>query len=267
MRYLSLSRPTIAVLLSIAGFGAQSATYQFSSPVPGLLVKPAITAEPAFSLGATSLNFGEVAAPATKELTLVVTNTGNVPLSAPAISSVGAGFGVTHSCAASLAVAETCLVTSTFSPLAEQAYSGTLSIGYAGLSAQSASLSGTGFQNPALSKTNVSLGAFSVGQAAPPVYVTLKNGSTADLRITSRAFSGSAPSLFSSSGCEGVISAGATCSLRIDFTASSAASVTGELTLTHNGSSGVSRINVSGRLLTCGMWMNVNGNLSCASWY
>lgn len=132
---VSLSKLALASLLALTAFGAHAISYQFVTAVPGLDVEPGVIAAPAFSLSATALDFGDVIFPGTKDLSLVVTNSGNVPLSTPVISAAGSGFTAKHNCAETLAVGDSCQVTSTFAPVAPQSYSGTVSVSYAGLTA------------------------------------------------------------------------------------------------------------------------------------
>ena len=144
-------------------------------------------------------------------------------------------------CGATLDNGHSCTVQITFTPTAEGARSGTLTItddgGRTPGNMQIVSLTGTGTA-PAASLSPPSLAAFAgqnVGTASSAQKVTLSNTGNAPLAVASVAISGTDGGDFSEANtCGGSVAAGAGCTVSIVFKPAAAGSRTGMLTITDN---------------------------------
>lgn len=133
---------TFAPTLGQAYSGSYSVAFTGVTAQTGTLSGTGLA--PSFSLSTTSIAYGSKNTGTSTQNTVVITNNGGVTLNTPAISTASSGYSVSHNCGTSLTVGSTCTVTVTFSPVAATTYNGTASIGFASLTAQTVSLSGTG---------------------------------------------------------------------------------------------------------------------------
>lgn len=212
-----------------------------------------IAAAPAFTLSLPALNFGDVAPGQTSAKAVIVTNSGNVPLSTPAISSTGSAYTLSHNCGATLAVAASCTLSAVFSPLALQTYNGSLSVGFSGLSAQTSTLTGTGAGATVAYETltgtpvsSLAFGAIPAGQSAVAQTLVVRNTGNANLTFTGAGVTAAAPFTLAANTCaSATVAPGATCSISVGFAPSAAQASNLTLSLATNGL-GVGTVALSG---------------------
>jgi hypothetical protein len=175
----------------------------------------------AASLSASSLSFGsQLVATTSAPLSVTLTNTGSASLNISGISA-GAPFAQTNNCPASLAGGANCTITVTFRPATRGSFSAVLSItDDATGSPQTVALRGTGVAPVAsLSATSLSFAAQLVGTTSATQAVTLSNVGDSRLNISSIAASGD---FSQSNNCGASLAAGASCSVTITFTPTTA---------------------------------------------
>ena len=191
-------------------------------------------AYPGFTLSGTSLNFGNMAANATAQQTIMVYNAGNVPLATPSISESGAGFSASHNCGASLSVGASCLVTTTFAPTAAQSYAGTLSVSWAGVIAQTATLSGTG-QTAVLTAdmTTQAFGSVNILSSSSKTFTLTNNGNIA----ATLAYSAVSAPVTQSGTCAATLASGAYCTVVLTYAPTTTATTNGTLTISATNTS------------------------------
>jgi len=202
-------------------------------------------AYPGFNLSGTSVPFGGVAVGTVSQQSVTVYNAGNVPVSSPTITVAGAGYTASHNCPASLAVGSSCLVNLSFTPTAAQSYSGTLSVLFAGLAAQSTTLLGSGLQAIVnLTPTSaVDFGVVQLAETANTQSVKITNKGNATLSFASIT---SSNAQFGATGCIGAVPPGSSCTLNLSFTPTSAGVQNGVMTIAHNGAEVTTTLNLVG---------------------
>lgn len=195
-------------------------------------------ANPAFSLSTAGLSFGSVVANASSTLNIQVSNTGNVPLAQPAISSTGTGYATNSNCPATLAVGASCQVTATFTPTSYGPYSGTVSVGWTGVSAVTASLSGTGL-SASLSATPNALDFAGVNiLATKALTTTVSNAGNLPAALT---YAGLTGGVTQSGTCGATLAASTSCTVVLTYAPTSTATTSGTLTVSAtNTSAGIS---------------------------
>lgn len=196
---------------------------------------------PSFSLSTATLAFWSVAANSSPQLSVQVSNTGNVPLATSAISTTGAGYGSSHNCPASLAVAANCLVTVTFTPTAPQAYNGSVSVGWTGVASQTATLSGTG-QSALLGVDNAtqSFGNVNILASSTKTYTVTNSGNI----VASLGYTAVSAPVSRGGTCAASLAAGASCTVVLTYSPTSATTTSGSLTVSATNTSVV--LNYSG---------------------
>jgi len=177
------------------------------------------------------------------------TNTGNATLTISSISITGANasdYGQTNNCGTSLAVAATCQINVTLTPIeggnlnaavtiADNAPGGTQSVTLTG-SAPAAVAS--------ISPLSISFPAQYVGTSGLPQSVTVSNTGNVALTITSVVAS---PASFGVlNACGSSVAAGATCSIGVFFDPTAAGATTGSLILTDSASDSPQTVTLSG---------------------
>jgi hypothetical protein len=198
---------------------------------------------PAFTLSSATVAFGNLATGASSQMAVSVNNSGNVVLSTPAITVTANGYSASQNCAATLAVGASCTVTLTFAPTAPQAYAGTLSVGFTGIVAKTAALSGAGITVPAYTVsvavcspeplrlgqygeckatvTNTGTASVAVGALyqTPPTYCTAYRWGTSDCVFWSKTVIYYQTQAFND--CPFLLAPGKSCTVTLPYTAGS----------------------------------------------
>lgn len=253
---------TINVVFSPTSIGAKVAALTFttsaaSSPDNVVLTGTGTAvAVPVLSFTPSPVTFGTQNVGTTgPTVTVTVQNIGtaNEVLSSPYFTFSGstnfANAG-TGSCAngATILPTSTCTVDMTFTPSANGAITGTLTIN--GTVNGSVQLSGTGVSSSTvlLNPTFINYGNQDDGTSSPPTAVTMTNTGTGTMTITSIALTGANASEFpiNSSTCSATLAASASCTWNVVFSPVTAGSKSAAVTITTSAPSSPDSIPLTG---------------------
>jgi hypothetical protein len=187
------------------------------------------------SASPTSLNFGNLATGSSATQSVTISNTGNSSVSISQIRATGTGFstsGITMPM--SLAAGQSTSFSVAFAPTSTGSLAGSVTVvSNATNSPATISLTGTGIQ-PQISVTpsSVSFGSVTVGATGTQT-LTIRNAGTATLTVSQASLTGSG---FTSSGLTLPLSVapGASSSITVGFTPTSASTFSGSLTFISN---------------------------------
>ena len=187
------------------------------------------------ALTPASASFGTVTVGNNSTQVLTLTNAGNAALAIASTSLAAGPFTlVTKTCTTTLAAASSCTFTLTYTPTAIGTQTATFSVTDA-VGTQSSALTGTAVAAPApqaaLTPATAAYGSVPINTTATAQGFTLTNAGTAALPITSVTLTGAGFALTTNT-CGTSLTAGATCTVFITFTPSSAAAYAGTLTVT-----------------------------------
>ncbi|HEU5457881.1 MAG TPA: choice-of-anchor D domain-containing protein [Terracidiphilus sp.] len=164
---------------------------------------------------------------------VTLTNSGGVALTGISVSVSGL-YQLNSNCAAQLAAGSSCALNVTFVPTATGTQTGTLTVTDA-LRTQTVSLSGTGVPAPVLSVSPASLtfATQPVGQTSAGQMVTVKNTGGSSMSNVGFAFAGSGAASFSTgtTTCGAVLANGASCTVQVLFTPTTAGAIAATLTV------------------------------------
>jgi hypothetical protein len=216
-----------------------------------------IVPSPNVQFSPTSLVFGNQGVGTTSPPQMVtLTNVGNTTMTVASISVLGANqadFGQTNNCT-SLAASASCTITVTFSPSATGTRTATISVtDDAPGSPHTISLTGFGITNGpivALSPTSLTFPTLVVGSTSSAMKVTLTNSGNQTLNISSIAASGD---FAQTNTCGATVSAGASCTISVTFTPTTASTRTGSVTITDDASDSPQTVSLTGT----GTWMQL----------
>lgn len=199
-----------------------------------LFVFSAVTAVAAttVSLSPTSLTFGtQLKGTTSPSQTVTLTNTGTAAVTLTSIKASN-GFAQTNTCGTTLAVAGSCTISITFSPKANGTANGTVSVTDSATgSPQLVSLTGTGTIG-SLSPATVTFGNQAVGTESAGQTLTLSNVGLNTVRVSTITIGGTNPADFSQTNSCGSIGAGASCTITVNFTPSTAGTRSATLNVT-----------------------------------
>jgi hypothetical protein len=198
-------------------------------------------------LSSTGLSFGdESLGSASAAQTVTLTNTSSSALNVSGVNASG-DFGETNTCTAPLAPGTSCSIAISFSPTALGPRSGAIAItSNAASSPQTISLSGvgiTGMPSISLSASVLNFPAQVVNTTSPPQVVTMTNSGTALLTIAGIVNGGDA---IQSNNCPSSLSAGASCSINVMFTAGGIGKRSGTITIDSNAANNPQAITLFG---------------------
>ena len=183
------------------------------------------------ALAPTSLNFPDTASlqqSAAQNITL--TNNGDLPLTSIG-ATVSAGFQFSSSCGTQLTGHASCVISVVFVPTVIGRISGNLSVSDA-IKTQIVALSGTGLQPSAIgvTPTQLSFSAQPIGQASPPITLSISNTGGAPMNNIGFQIAGQSASSFSwsANSCGALLNSGSSCKVQVTF----APAVAGQLTAT-----------------------------------
>jgi uncharacterized protein (TIGR03437 family) len=207
-----------------------------SSPSVNLAVAGNVAGSPTLSLSASSLAFGNVTVGQTKDLPVVVSNTGSALLSGTA-ALTGTGFNLVGGTAISVQPGASQALTVRFAPGSAGAVAGTLKITSNDASSPATvTLSGTGVTIAvpvvAVSATSLDFGTVTVNQTKDLV-VQVQNTGTAALTVSSATSSNARFTVTSPSGSFSV-NAGSSQSVTVRFAPTAVGAQAGTLTLATN---------------------------------
>jgi F5/8 type C domain/Pectate lyase superfamily protein/Abnormal spindle-like microcephaly-assoc'd, ASPM-SPD-2-Hydin len=196
----------------------------------------------------SALNFGSVAVGSTSGAQTVTVS--NPTSSAASVSSISASgdFAQTNTCGSSIAAGGSCTVSVKFTPAATGSRTGTLTVNAGGVT-NSVSLSGTGTSSGggsatlAASPTSLSFGNEAVGSTSAAQTVTVTNTGGAAASVSSVSATGP---FASTNTCGSSIAAGASCTVSVTFTPTTAGAATGNVTLSSNATDPTLTVALSG---------------------
>ena len=176
--------------------------------------------------------------------TVTLTNSGTAALNIASITA-SAPYAQTNTCGASVAAGANCSISVTFTPTSVGSQPGTVTVtDNATGSPQTVNLTGMGVASSVtFSPTSLAFGNQNVNTTSAARTVTLTNGGTAALTITSIA--ASAP-YAQSYTCGASVAAGANCSINVTFTPTAAGSQPGTITVTDNATGSPQTVNLTG---------------------
>ncbi len=176
--------------------------------------------------------------------TFTLTNPGSGALTIAGVAIAGANggdFATTNNCLGSVGVGGSCLISVTFKPAASGSRTASLVVtdnaGNVAGSVQSGALSGSGTGVPAATPSPASL-TFSgqnVGSTSAAQNITLTNGGTGVLTVSSIAITGpNAVDFTATNTCAGSIAIGGNCSIAVTFSPTAAGSRTAAIVISDN---------------------------------
>ncbi len=179
---------------------------------------------------------------------IMLTNSGDVPLTLIAAQVTSGDFSAINACGNSLNAHSTCSINVIFQPTSVGAIAGVLTVSDQYRS-QTVALNGTGVAPPGVSLSPVSLVAFSpvgVGVISSPQTVTLTNNSEVPLAIKNIVATGDFAILSGTNTCGGSVAANMACTLQIVFTPTAGGSRNGTLTVADNAANSPQMLSLTG---------------------
>jgi Right handed beta helix region/Abnormal spindle-like microcephaly-assoc'd, ASPM-SPD-2-Hydin len=182
--------------------------------------------------------------------TVTLTNTGVSALGISSIASFNNFFAESNTCGASLAAGKSCTISVTFTPQSLTPYSGHVTITDTdGTSPQTVTLAGTtvGSAKGKISPLNLNFGNVVFKKPSAAMTATLTNAGTADLIVTSIAFTGANSADFSQANtCGSLLAVNASCSISVTFTPKSIGARTAALVIASNATNSPQTVSLSG---------------------
>lgn len=204
--------------------------------------------EPAVSLSATNLNFGdqEINRSSTAQ-EIELTNSGIIDLTLSTITT-GDDFSQTNDCPTTLEPNGRCSINVRFDPTSLGALTGALTLtNDAPDSPQSASLNGVGVAGPvsdlALSATTLDFGTQDINTTSDVYPAVAANVGTVNVTITNIDTSGD---FSQTNDCPGVLEPGDDCTLSVSFNPTQPGSLEGSLTVTSNTTDSPQSVHLTG---------------------
>ena len=253
---------TISVTFSPDAAGGYSASITVSDNASGSPQTASLTgtgvapAAPQAVLSPTGLAFGSVTTGATsaaQEITLSNPGTGALTIAGiTVIESNAAKFAQTNNCGSSLAMGSTCTITVSFSPDVVGVFSASISVAdNASGSPQTVALTGTGVApaspQAVLTPASLSFPTTNVGSSAIALTAQLSNPGNASLTITGITIAGTGAGAFTQTNtCGASLAAGATCSISVVLTPTSAATYAASISVADNATGSPQSVQLSG---------------------
>ncbi len=251
---------TLTLTFKPAAAAAYTATVDIKDNAAGSVQTIALTGTgflpaPKATLSVTSIAFGsEAIGTDSAAKTVTLTNNGTATLSSIAISLVGTnptGFIETNTCATTLAVNASCVITVTFKPAAAANYAATVDVkDNAAGALQTVSLTGTGFTptpKATLSATSEAFGSVAKGTASAAKTITLTNTGNGILSGLVISLAGTNPTDFTAtSSCSTSLAVNASCVITLTFKPVAAAAYTAIVDIKDNAAGSPQTIALSG---------------------
>ena len=213
------------------------------------------TSGPAANVTPSNLAFGQaVIGTTSSSKTITVSNNGGAALSISSIDVTGTNssdFNQTNNCGVSVAANASCTIEVTFTPSATGARAASIVItDNAANSPQTVSLTGTGSAgttSATLSPTSLAFSSQVVGSSSTTQAITLTNGGTAPLSISSIAVAGANSGDFTQTDtCGSGVAAGSICTINVTFKPSATGTRSASVTVTDNAANSPQTVPLTG---------------------
>jgi len=250
---------TINVTFTPTALSSRTASINITDNAPGSPQSVNLTgtgSASVASLSAVTLTFaGQTVLTTSSPQTFTLTNTGNVSLAITSILVTGsnaADFVETNNCPGSLAAnGGSCTINVTFTPSAAGSRTAAVTISDNATtgSPQAVSLVGTGITGVVgLSATTLNFGSQSLGTTSATQVVTLTNGGSSILTISSVQLTGTNPGDFGmpSNTCGASLAVNASCQVSVAFTPTAAGTRAATLTFTDNATNSPQTVSLTG---------------------
>jgi hypothetical protein len=245
----------IAVTFSPVATGTRTATVTVTDSATGSPHSVTLTgtgkagALPVVTLTPASLAFPNVPLNTLSTQTVTVKNTGTSALTFTSITitgTVSSDFTQTNTCTGSIAVNGTCSIMVNFTPSTLENQTATVTLtDNAANSPQTIAITGNGaFAAVYLSPTSLTFPSQAENTTSAPQTITVENYGNATLTISSVATVG--PFTVSANTCGTSLTAGATCTISVEFAPKSTGAFTGALILTDNAGDSPQTVDLSG---------------------
>ena len=180
--------------------------------------------------------------------TRTLTNSGNAAATSLSFSTAAPFSVYSTTCGTTLAAGATCTVRIAFTPMAAQTYSGSLTVSAAApVTAANLPLSGTGVQGYAVANpSSLSFTDTQIGSTSSVRSITFTNSGSASMTVTGVSLSTGSSEFGQSNNCAVTLPVGGSCTVNVAFTPVGDGVRTGTLSVTHNGSGGVTNVSLSG---------------------
>lgn len=231
-----------------AGPAAGTLTFTDSANTLTVALSGSGQALPTDNLSPTSLTFpGTVDGQLSAAQVISLTNNGDLPLEGISIPALSGVFQTSNKCTTQLVAHSSCEISVFFAPVQPGNQTGTLTIVDA-IRTQTLALSGVGLVPPAIgvNPSSLTFAAQPVGQASAAQTVTVSNTGGAPMANIGFAISGQSASEFScgtaicsATNCGATLANGASCTVQVIFTPSTAGGATAALVIS-SSSPGVS---------------------------
>jgi hypothetical protein len=213
----------------------------------------AVAPIPVVSLSPGSLSFTSIVGTSSAAQLATLSNTGNATLNISGIVITGAsGFIDTTGCGSTLTAGSNCTISITYTPSATSSVTATLAVtDNATGSPHAVTLTGAGTIATApvvsLSPSSLTFSALS-GTTSAAQSITLQNTGNATLNISSIVVGGTNASVFAdtTTGCGTALNAGASCTIAVTFSPTSASTYSATLTVADNASATPQSVALSG---------------------
>jgi phospholipase C len=241
---------TFTVTFSPLATGNRAATLLIAdsevatSPQPVALSGSGLAA-PVVSLSPASLTFADQQVGiASSSQTVTLTNTGSATLNVASIVSSGA-FSQTNTCGSNVAIGASCTISVIFTPTAQGAASGAITITDDAVSSpQNVALTGNGVASAvSLSPTSLSFSDQLLGTVSTAQSVTLTNTGTAALTIVSIVASGD---FAQTNSCGSNLAPGVSCSIDVTFAPTALGARAGTITIADSAGDSPQSVSLSG---------------------
>jgi hypothetical protein len=237
---------TISVVFKSSASGSSAATLNVNGAggtgtqmvaLSGSAVSPSYTVSPAaLAFGTIATNTASVPQSAT------VTNAGSAALPISSITLAGtnrAVFSQTNTCGSSVPGGSACTISVIFTPTSRGSKAASINVNAGGgAGTQTVALSGTGATSAyALSPTALAFGSITKNSVSSPLSLTVTNGGSTALPITSIALAGTNRGQFKQTNtCGSSVPANSNCTINVQFAPTSAGSKAATLNVTAAGS-------------------------------
>ena len=247
---------TISVVFKSSASGPSSATLNVNGAGgtgTQMVALSGSAAAPNYTVAPAALAFGTIATNTTSPpQSVMLTNASSASLPITSITLTGTNralFSQTNTCGSSVPGGAVCTISVVFAPTSGGSKTAALAVNAGGgAGTQTVTLSGSGAASGyALSPSTLAFGSILENTASKPLAVTLTNGGSTALPITSITLAGTNRALFSQTNtCGSSVPGGSACTISVTFTPTSGGSKTATLDVNAGGGAGTQTVALTG---------------------